>query len=197
MPPTCFGHCRGHPKGGALQRTYSVCMCVYIYIYTHTHTHTYIYIYIQETGLVLDRLVLYSVYPSHHPAGREGRSESGQILCSNVTRTWTGSTISRGCTFVVPWNNYGLQVIRTAHTHSHTCTLNWRLMDQNYHAWELRGVELTSGSRFWYEYIICGVATSSHTHSVLPDTCQVDLRTCHQCRRMTWKFQLASASQRL
>jgi len=132
--------------------------------------------------------MLRRVYPSHHPVGRQDRIESEQILCSNVTRTWTGSTISRWCTFVVPWNNYGRQVIRTTrarththtqththththiyiyiytHTHANTYTLNWRLVDQNYHAWEFRWVERTSGSHFWYENIICGVATSSHTH---------------------------------
>ena len=113
--------------------------------------------------------MLYRVYPSHLPAGREDISESGQILCSNVTRPWTRSTISRWCTFVVPWNNYGRQVVWNArahtHTHARTRTLNWRVMAQNYHVWEFRWVELTSGSRFWYGYIICGVATPSHTHT--------------------------------
>jgi hypothetical protein len=143
-----------------------VCVCIYIYVYIYIYVcvYIYIYIYIYETGFFIDRFMENRVYLSHHPAGRDDRSESEQILCSNATRNWTGSAISRRCTFVVPWNNYGRQVIRTAHTHAHARTLNWRLTDQNYHAWDFRWAELTSGSRFWYESIICGVATSSHTH---------------------------------
>jgi hypothetical protein len=149
-----------------LKHPVCVCVCVYIYIY----------IYIHETGLVIDRFMLRRVYHSHHPVGRQDRIESEQILCSNVTRAWTGSTISRWCTFFVPWNNYSLQVIRTArthtYTHANTCTLKWRLVDQNCHAWEFRWVERTSGSRFWYECIICGVTTSSHTRRQWGLCCQ-------------------------
>ena len=56
-------------------------------ILREVHYKGHIYIYIHETGLVVDRFMLYRMYPYHHPADREGKSESGQILCSNVPRT--------------------------------------------------------------------------------------------------------------
>jgi hypothetical protein len=100
------------------------------------------------------------------------------FFCSGVTTAWTGSSINRWCTYVVPWNNYCRQVIRNArthiytqihtHTHTHTCIMNWCLMGQNYHAWEIRWAVQTCGSRFWHEYFYlwCSdIITHTHTHT--------------------------------